>query len=470
MRVVLIRPPTRNMIKTEVPAAVGEQMGVLPPLGLMYLQTSLAARTEHEAVIIDAELDDLSEEALAQRVLALEPGLVGVTSHTHNLVDAVNVIRELKDAAAEIPVCLGGSHANAFPLESLELPGVDYVAIGEGEETLCELTDSLAAGRRAPEGVEGLLYKSNGQVVGTPRARVIKDVESLPIPDRRAIEHHRYHYVVGDEAIVSSIISARGCPYNCSFCSTPKGAFRSRSAESVLEELEQCVELGIKEIYFVDDTFNVSTERVERICDEIVRRGLEVKWSIRARINKTTEQMLEKAKAAGCTRIQFGVETSTDEGMEVLRKGITVEQVRQVFKLTRKVGVKSAAYFMIGCPHERTREDVLRTIDFALELDPDFAMFGVFSPYPDTELYRRALDEGVLPADCWREYALAPDSSFLQPFWEEHLPRDELLELVNLAFKRFYLRPRYVIRNLFNLSSPGDLWRKAKAGLKIFGL
>jgi len=468
MRVTLIRPPVRNLIRTEVPECVGEEVGILPPLGLMYLQSYLTHASRHEATIIDGELAGVSHNELAERALATNPRLIGVTAHTHSLLDAALVIRAIRERSDDVFICLGGPHATAFPVESAMLEGVDCSISGEGEKAFLRLLDAIEAGRSV-EGIVGVNVEREGVVVSGGRAH-ITDIEHLPFPDRSKVDYRCYHYLLHHESAVGTVASSRGCPYQCSFCSTPRGGYRARSAENVVRELEHCRSLGLREIYFVDDTFNVQLERVGAICRAIIERGIDIRWSFRARIDRVTPEMLDLARRSGCVRIQYGVETGSDEGLLALRKGISVEQVRDVFRWTREAGIESVAYFMLGCPHEKTSEDVLRTIDFAVELDPDFALFGILTPYPDTELYEEGLKKGLFKVDYWREYALEPRADFAPRFWEEHLTREELLELVRVAYKRFYVRPRYVLRKLSSVTSPRDFLRKARAGLRILEL
>lgn len=240
-----------------------------------------------------------------------------------------------------------------------------------------------------------------------------------------------------------------------------------RSPENVVNEMEECMRFGIEEIHFVDDTFNVHIDRVIKICDEIKRRRLSVKWSFRGRIDAITEPLLIIAKGAGCYRIHLGVETSTDEGLTVLRKNITVSQIRQAFRWTRLIGINTVAYFMIGCPHERSRRDVIRTIDFAKELNPDFALFNILMPYPATELYEEGLRRGIIKKDFWRDFVLNPRRDFEIQFWQEWLSKEELSYLLGLAYRKFYLRPKFIFRNLNALQNPRLLVKRLKTGLDI---
>jgi radical SAM superfamily enzyme YgiQ (UPF0313 family) len=267
------------------------------------------------------------------------------------------------------------------------------------------------------------------------------------------------------------MFTSRGCPFKCAFCDRPHlgKRFRARSAQNVVDEFQACVELGIHEILVYDDTFTVGRRRVLEICDEIQRRGLDVGWDIRARVDTVDEDMLRALKAAGCERIHYGVEAGSDRFMEVLRKGITVEQAREAFRLTRKAGIGTLAYFMLGIPGEQP-EDCRQTMRLARELDPDFVHITILTPFPGTEIYRQALEEGVYDSDHWLAFAKDPQPGFAPLYWTREMGADQLESLVNEAYKSFYTRPRYILRQLLKVRSWRELRNKVKAGLRVLFL
>ena len=233
------------------------------------------------------------------------------------------------------------------------------------------------------------------------------------------------------------------------------------------DEIAACIELGISEIYFVDDTFNITNARVIELCDEIIKRGLKFSWTVRFRVKGVDRELLEKMKAAGCGRIQFGVEQGTEEGLLRLKKDVTSKEIEHAFKLCREVGIRTVAYFMIGTPTERTRRDVLDTIDYSIRLNPDFVMYNILTPFPGTTLYDEGVRDGVLDLNPWLKFMKAPNEQFKAQVWDEYFTREELRDLLNLAYKKFYWRPAFVIRNLAQIRNPQDLMRKATAGLRL---
>jgi len=225
--------------------------------------------------------------------------------------------------------------------------------------------------------------------------------------------------------------------------------------------------MGIKEIFLYDDTFSINKQRAIDICNEILRRNLKIIWDIRARVDTVDEKILKKLKLAGCERIHYGVEAGTQEILNILRKGITLQQVQKAFQWTRKVGITTLAYFMIGNPTE-SREQILETIKFALRIKPDYAHIALTTPFPATELYRRGLERKILRHDYWKEFAERPRMDFVPELWEENLTGQELIRLLRSAYTKFYMRPGYILKRIHKVKSWLEFKRKAKAGLKLF--
>ena len=204
----------------------------------------------------------------------------------------------------------------------------------------------------------------------------------------------------------------------------------------MLEEIEHCLSLGIREIFFHDDTFTIDKKRVLTICELINKRGLKFDRDARVRVDTVNYELLSGMKKAGCHRISFGVESGNPRILKNLRKGITLEQVETAFRQCRKLKIQTLADFMIGSPGE-SRQDIMETISFSRRLGADYAQFSVTTPYPGTDLYREALAKGVIESDVWSEFARNPKEDFIPPLWTENLSREELIELLNTAYKNF---------------------------------
>lgn len=464
MRVLLIRPPARHTVESEVPEAVAAENLSYPPLALMAIAQFLKDHSTHEVSILDAQLDDLDYPVLEQRIRAWRPDVVGVTAFTVQLVDVLKTVSTAKAAGARW-VVVGGPHVSDFPRECVGLLGVDAVVKGEGQKPMKDLCDAWERGE-SPRGIPGTMAHPDDPV---PEQDVYfsNNLDDYPIIDRRLVDYQRYYDVMGQGGIFTTLISSRGCPYRCTFCNTPRHRYRVMSPGRVCDELEACLALGIREFYFVDDTFNITNQRVIDLCDEILRRKLSLSWTVRFRVKGVNRELLLKMKAAGCSRIQFGVEQGTEEGLLRLKKDVTVREIESAFRLCREVGIRTVAYFMIGTPTERTREDVKDTVDYSIRLDPDFVMFNILTPFPGTTLYDEGLRDGVLDIGPWLDFMRAPREDFKAQVWDEHFSRAELREMLENAYRRFYWRPKFIARNLTQIRNPQDFMRKATAGLRM---
>jgi len=461
LKVLLVNPPAKYTILGNNPAIIDEGRGLNPPIGLLYAAAGVRG---HDLSVLDAQ--DMDYVELRSRLAAAAPAVVGITTMTFTLVDVAETVRAAREVCPGCRVVLGGIHTHLYPRESLDLPGVDYLLVGEGERSFPLLLDAIALGRE-PREIPGVAYRKDGEIRFTPPA-LIDDLDSLPFPARELLPVGRYSSVVARRNPVSIMVTSRGCPFQCIFCNRPHlgKRWRARSSENVVAELRECKALGIGEVLFYDDTFNIDRKRVVAICNAILKEKLDIAWDIRARVDLVDEEMLRTLREAGCQRIHFGVEASSDESLRTLRKGYTIEQVKIAFELSRRVGIETLAYFMIGIPGEGRRE-AERTIEFAARLGADYAHITILTPFPGTELYRMALERGLYREDYWLEFARRPSPDFRPRYWDEQLSGEELEELVREAYRRFYLRPGYALKRLLRTRSVGELSRKLKGGLRV---
>lgn len=468
MKVLLINPPRENELTGNNPALIDEARGFNPPLGLLYLAGYLEQKTTHRVEICDAQVEELSYPQLEKRIREAAPDLVGLTAMTFTLLDVVKTAGLVKKIDPSLPVTVGGVHAFLYPEETVKLFGIDYVLSGEGEESFALLLDRLEE-KGDLNTVPGLTCRAGGKIRSSPSPPLCADLDSLPFPSRRLTPYQKYSSVMAKRQPITTMFTSRGCPFRCSFCSRPHlgKQFRYRSAENVVNEIEECVGLGIREFLIYDDTFTVNRNRAIAVGEEILRRRLEIGWDIRARVDCVDREMLKILKRAGCERIHYGVEAGTAKILKVLNKGITLERARETITLTRKTGIETLAYFMIGSPSE-TKADILKTIRFALDLQPDFAHITILCPFPGTDIYERGLREGIFSRDHWQQFAENPTPGFSPPYWNEILSDEELQELLQLAYKKFYTRPSYLLKKTLQVRSLRELKTKFRAGMKIF--
>jgi len=470
MKILLINPPFKYTIQSCQPKILEEGLDFLPPLGLMYIAAYLKKETNHQIEILDTQVERLNYDQIEDRIKEKNPDIVGITAMTFTLIDVIKTAQTVKRVNPNIKIILGGPHVIIYPQETINIPEIDFLVLGEGEQIIKQLIENIHQPEKLKQ-LKGLVFKIKGEIINTGMTEPIENLDTLPFPARRLTPYKKYFSVVSSNTPVTTMFTSRGCPYKCLFCDRPTFGknFRARSAKSVVDEMEQCQKMGIKEIFIYDDTFGVDRQRVIDICNEILKSNLEIAWDVRTRVNTVDEEMLALMKKAGCQRIHYGVESGTTKILKVLRKGITLEQVKKAFEWTKKAGIQTAGYFMIGSPTE-TREDILTTIKFIKKLNPDYVHITTTTPFPATDLYKMALEEKIIASDVWREFAKNPKPDFIPPIWEKELSREELFSLLKRAYRSFYLRPKYIFKKIFQLKSPKDLFRKIKAGLKLFRL
>ena len=466
MNVLLINPTQEHALPSEAGNFPRLGTGPYPPLGLLYLQAAVEARQSGRAEILDANLPGTARRFDADAGLPSPPDIVGLTAMTPNLLGVVDTVRRVKAAWPAARVVIGGPHADLFPEESAGLPGVDFVLAGEGEESLPLLLDALAEGR-SPESLPGIYSRAGSQQVASAARPVVTDLDALPLPDRSRIGVAAYRGFAGSPEPFTTMITSRGCPYRCAFCGTPRGKHRLRGVDSIVEEVDRCRALGIGHVYFLDDTFPLDGRRLHDLCDALARRA-GLSWSCRTAAVGVTEDGLRAMKAAGCRRLQIGVETGTDEGLRVLGKAAGIDKMREAFRIARRAGIETVAYFMIGLPTERTPADVRATLRFAREIDPTYAMFNVLTLYPGTALFEEAARRGLVDGEAWRRFAREPRAGFVAPVWEEHLTRGQVLRLLTRAYRSFYWRPRVVARLLREGGGVAGFFRRFRIGLAMW--
>jgi len=455
LKICLINVPNTFELVGNDPVIIKDQQGVYPPLGLLYTSSYIKREGRHEVHVIDCQAEGLNHVQCAERVKELAPDIVGLTAMTFTLVDVKLVVQEIRKRL-KTTIVIGGPHTAIYPDECFEPKGLnaDYVVVGEGEITLNELASDLEIGRP-----KGRIYR---------QVNFIQNLDELPFADYDAVDINNYYSVLAEDTPSVTLFTSRGCPFSCAYCDRPalgKG-FRPQSAGRVVDEMQEMERRGAKEIFFYDDTFSVSMKRVQQICDEYKRRNLHIKWDIRTRVNVVNEELLKNMKEAGCERIHFGVETGNARVVKELQKGTSIEQVEKAFDICKKYKIKTLAYFMMGNPTE-TMDDVKDTLAVSRRIKPDFMQMTILSPFPATQIYLRALQEGVIEGDPWRDYAKRIHDDFRPPLWDSIYTRNELEKHLRWFYGKFYLQPSFVVDRIKEVRNYGQFKRYASAGVSL---
>lgn len=469
MKIVLINPPSNKPLRAEIPLKIDKEIGAFPSLGLLYIASYIRKNNLNDDIkIIDAKVDCLSLENIESLVNLKTPDLVGITVMTFSLLDTIDIIKIIKKASLSTKICLGGPHVSIYPRESLSIKGVDFVILGEGEIVFLDLINKLKQDKPDFSLIAGLGCKDeNGNLFINEKKQFISNLDALAIPDRKLINYKKCYSLLGRDKFTASVQTTRGCPFRCVYCDQQSGKIlRKRSVSNIIEEIRQLYELGIRDIFFIDDLFTLDKSRVYEFCDLLINKKINISFKISSRVDTIDKKMLKMLKMAGCYRIHYGAESGTQKTLNILNKRITLEQTRDAFKLTREAGIEIFAYFMMGCPGE-TRREILETINFSINLKPDYAHFSIATPYPDTELYKMAREAGIIKDDYWRNFAISPNDDFKTKFWAKELSSEELVSLQNYANKRFYLRPLFLVKELLKTYSWRVMLKKLKTGWSI---
>lgn len=467
MKTLFLVPPETISLESSVPKALEGGKGYYPKLGLLYVAAYYERATGDKPVFIDCPPERIGEEELLRRFREIKPDMVAMSIMTFNLLDALHTAKALKRESKNLKICLGGPHVNLYPRETLSLPDIDYVVFGEGEPIFTQLIMTLE--EKGPENlgdIAGLGWKRDGKLEINQAQTDLLDLNTLPFPARHLVDVTKYEHIIGEGSQFFTIQATRGCPAACLFCDIRKTTFRFRSAENVVNEVEQLIEMGIDDLFFVDDTITVNKKNVIEICNLMVKRGLKINYKISSRVDMVNPEILQALKRSGCYRIHYGIETATPRHLLYLEKGQTPDKILRACKMTREAGIGFFAYMMIGIPHE-TREEMFATVDFAKKLRPDYAQFSICTPYPKTELYFRMMAEGIVPRDVWQDFAENPRPDFKIQFWNKDFTEEELRTLQDECHARFYRSPFFLLKQIAKVKSWDDFTAKARMGTKI---
>ncbi len=406
----------------------------------------------------------MSLEETVERVRRLEPSLIGYNLITENFLDTLVWIREIKERTG-VTTVVGGLHMSLYPQETMTHEAIDIGVTGEGWYTLEELIRCRETGGDL-SGVRGICYREKGAYCATqPRADTLS-LDEVPFPARHLLPNHRYTTVMSREWPVTVMISASGCPFRCAYCDVPHDNYISRQPGKVVDEIEECVDrFGIREIWFQDESFTVSRDRVLQICEEILRRSLNVHWSIRTRPDLVDRELLRAMKRAGLTKVHFGVESGDPAVLQRLARSIPVEKTRETVRSARAEGLTTLGFFMIGLPGDDERS-IRKTMRLALDLNCDYIQVNKFVPCPPSPLYRELVEESGV--DYWREYTLGDEAIIGRlPGLGSRIDAAELDLWQRRFFRHYYYRPSYVWNRLRKIGSMKEFRNLVGSALAI---
>ncbi len=438
MKVILIFPP--QSLEERYSHNVGNVGGFLPPLGLCYMAAVLE-RDGHSVKILDCPANNYTKVDIKKYIEQFKPDVIGIAAITSLADITKELCLMIRGIDKNITIILGGPHPTIMPHEVSKEMDADIILVEEADNIICDVLKNLEK------------YKQQRVV----NAGKVKDLDSIPFPALHLLDMSKYSslpntYKTSPKAF--QMVTSRGCPFTCTFCNDALGKFRQRSVENVINEIKHWKKIyDIKEIAFWDDILTLNKAWVYKFCEALEKENLKIVWSCYTRLDLVDEPLLKAMKKAGCWNIFFGIESGSDELLKNITKRMTVEEMKKQVRIVQKVGIEIRGSFMLGLPGE-TPELARKTIEYAIDLEPDYAQFSITTPYPGTQLWKEYEKWGTLDKNFKEYHGWRP--VFLPYGYKS---REQLLAMHKEAFKRFYMRPKYIVKRIAKVRSLNDIKR-----------
>jgi len=456
-KILLINPPMEELYKE---AKVKDSVPHYPPLNLLIIGRPLLDNN-HRVKLIDLNYKNFND--FKKEIETFKPTHIGITFTTPLYSQILKITKIIKTIDEDIIIVAGGVHITSLPKQTLEESKIDIGVIGEGEETFLEiLTKPLKE-------IKGIVYKKEGKVIMNERRPLIKDLDNIPFPAYELIDIQTYKvpHTYCKKNPVGVIETSRGCVYGCVYCNKSVFGrnFRIKSPIKVIEEVKKLIKIGYKEIHILDDGFTTDMGRAKKICELLLKEKIKLYWNcpngIRAdRVNK---ELLKVMKDAGFYRVSFGVESGSQRILDNIKKGETLDVIKNAFKLCKKLGIETTAFFMFGLPGE-TEKDIKTSIKFAKEINPDIAKFDIMIPLPSTPIFDKWKSKGIIISTRWDDYGFYKGNKVYE---HPNLSWRVMRRYLNKAYKSFYFSPKFLIRRLVRSLITGNIIKDVTMFVKI---
>ena len=456
VKILLVNPIFQKSLSSPLPVRIERSRGRYPPIGLAYL-ASMLLRNNYTTKIFDADVEKKGIHGLKASLKRFRPDIVGITTTSFTFLQAKIAAKTVRIILPEATILIGGPHVSIYPEEVLKNEEFDIAINGEGEYTIVDLVEKLETNSDIRT-VKGIAYRENDKIHQNELRPPIENLDALPFPARKLLPNKRYYYPLGKRNPCTTVITSRGCPFNCIFCLRAAGIhfgrkFRARSPLNICEELEHIVSsYKIREIFFYDDVFTVNQKRIEELCREIIRRKIDISWNCRTRVDTVTPKLLKFMKRSGCERIHYGIESGDERILKNLKKNITISQIKNAFSWTKSNEIETFAYIMLGAPGENA-VSVRKTMQLIKKLNPTYVGFFITTLFPGTNLYNNALEQHLLSKDIWRDFTIGNIETQPLPFLEENYTEDNLKKILKKCYREYYFRLSYIWNKLKTIKS-----------------
>ena len=480
MRVLLLNPPFKTELgkfsRASRSPAITKSGTMYNPLWLAYA-TAYLEKNNEEVMLLDSCADQIDLVETLAKVKEFNPKLIVLDTSTPSIKEDVRCAEELKRMLPNSHICLVGTHPSVLTDEVLDMSNVvDSIARHEFDATLVDLAKALEENRDLST-VDGISYKKDGQHIHNQDRAYIENLDDIPFVSEVYKKHlniNNYFFSAATLPMVM-IMTGRGCPSRCFFCVYPQTfhghKYRLRSADNVVAEFEWIVNNlpEVKSIGIEDDTFTANPDRAKEICRKLIEKGIhkKVKWWANTRVH-TDLELMKLMKKAGCRLIIPGFESGSQEILKNIHKGTTIEQAKTYMKNAKKAGLLVHGCFMVGNKGE-TRETMEQTLKFAIKLNPDSAQFFPLIPYPGTEAFGWAKENGYIKTYDWDKW-LKEDGNHECVLNLPDISSEDLVDFCTYARRKFYLRPRYLIyKTIQSVTNLDEMKRNLKAFNRLLG-
>lgn len=466
----------KNILLIEAPysysGAGKEVVGKYFPLGIGYL-ASYIRQFGYSVRIFQPSSENLYEQELRDIIASFDPSLVGISVMTPSYPRAVKICDMIKEIDASIFTVLGGHHVSAVGKDVLmQSPNTNFAVVGEGELTFHELLQSIESGKTELGHVNGLVWRNRkGQICVNEDRELIKDINILPVPARDLVDMNQYrlHSYIDFGKKSATMVTSRGCPYKCAFCSswlTMGARYRFRSVESIMKEIQEMVDDGIDHIVFEDDTMALKRDRIMAICDALIAMPNRPTWYCLTRVDTMDYELAKKFKTAGCKMVNFGIESGSPEILKLIGKKISLDKAVQAVGDCRKAGLRTQCTFIVGFPID-TDKTMAMTYEIAKKINPTIAIFFPLTPYPGTRIYTEFLDKSLIPnsVEDWKNFIMTNNKSGITV--NKDYTGEEIKAIANRYNRKFFFRPLHILNMLKTVRSLTDLLRLSRGALYL---
>ena len=438
MKILLLNPSysqrklSTDPILTRCTGVPSKAPYVWPPVGLAYMASALRKFSGVDVEILDAQVSEFDIR------MAKKFDLLVINTGTATINYDIRLSHRIKELNGP-KVALIGVHSAYFHKELVKK--CDFVVRGEPDTTLVDLVKCLNKGGEVKK-VKGITWKDRKGKIHVNKDR--KPAENLDLLPFQAIDllSKKYFDIIAKRQPIAFMITSRGCPFQCTFCSAKfySERYRYRSAQHVFDEMKFLRDNGFRDITFFDDSFTVNRKRVMEMCNLIQREKLDVSWRCLSRADTVEEEMLRKMKDSGCYQIEFGVESGSQRMLDLMKKGMTVDKIRKTFKICDKIGLETVGFFMLAYPGENFRS-IKKTIKLSHDIKPDFVTFNLFTPLPGSEIF------DSFPRKEWERYDFI-SASFCD------IASEKMVKIIRKAYRDYYLKPSYIWRRIRKTKEP----------------